>query len=95
MVPTSNQPAQMYGLAKTHKFDNINKIEIHKLKFRQIIAQIGTSTYKAAQVIAKYLQPLISDNPYIITNTQQFPEMIRNLPPTRKFVHQCSRQRYH
>ena len=83
MVPTSNQPAQLYGLAKTHKFDNIKNITPEMLKFRPIIAQVGTCTYKAAQVVAKYLQPLISDNPYIITNTQHFPDMLKKLPPLR------------
>ena len=83
MIPTSNQPAQLYGLAKTHKFEDINSIELDRLKFRPIIAQVGTCTYKAAQVIANYLQPLISDNPYIITNTQHFPKMIKDLPPLK------------
>ena len=59
MVPTSNLPAQLYGLAKTHKFEDINNINPKLLKFRPIIAQIGTCTYKAAQVVAKYLQPCL------------------------------------
>lgn len=80
MLPTSSQPAQMYGLAKTHKFENIADINIDQLKFRPIIAQVGTSTYKAAQVIANYLKPLISENTNIIKNTQSFPEMLKNQP---------------
>ena len=74
---------QLYGLAKTHKFENINNINPELLKFRPIIAQIGTCTYKAAQVVAKYLQPLISENPYIITNTQHFPDMTKQQPPLK------------
>ena len=84
MVPTLNQPAQLYGLAKTHKFEDINNINPELLKFRPIIAQIGTCTYKAVQVVAKYLQPLISENPYIITNTQHFPDMIKQQPPLKE-----------
>ena len=84
MVSTSNLPAQLYGLSKTHKFEDINNINPKLLKFRPIIAQIGTCTYKAAQVVAKYLQPLISENPYIITNTQHFPDMIKQQPPLKE-----------
>ena len=83
MSPSSNQPGQLYGLAKTHKFDDINDIEITKLKFRPIISQVGACTYKAAQVIAKYLQPLIAENGYIISNTQSFPDMLKQLPPLK------------
>ena len=68
-----NQPGQLYGTAKTHKFTNIDEITIDNLKFRPIIAQTGTYTYNAAQVIAKYLKPLCSGNNYIIRNTQEFP----------------------
>ncbi|XP_066934351.1 uncharacterized protein [Clytia hemisphaerica] len=81
MIPTANQPAQLYGLAKTHKFNNINNIDVRNLKFRPIIAQVGTCTYKAAQIIAKYLQPLLSENEYMINNTQKFPTMLKNQPP--------------
>ena len=73
MLPKSNQPGQLYGTAKTHKFTNIDEITIDNLKFRPIIAQTGTYTYNAAQVIAKYLKLLCSRNNYIIRNTQEFP----------------------
>ena len=39
------------------------------MKFRSIIAQTGTYTCSAAQVILKYLKPLYSWNNYIIRNT--------------------------
>lgn len=84
MYPSKNQPAQMYGQAKTHKFENMDQITTDKLKFRPIIAQTGTYTYKAAQIIAKYLKPLVSDNPYIINNTQQFPSMLKEQPPLQE-----------
>ena len=73
MLPKSNQPGQLYGTAKTHKFTNIDEITIDNLKFRPIIAQTGTYTYNAAQVIAKYLKPLCSGNNYIIRNNASFP----------------------
>ena len=43
------------------------------MNFRPIIAETGTYTYNAAQVIAKYLKPLCSGSSYIIRNMQEFP----------------------
>ena len=42
MYPSSNQPAQLYDTAKTHKFDDVNDITLNELKLRPIIAQPGT-----------------------------------------------------
>ena len=47
----SNEPAKMYGTAKARKFDRTDNIKIIKQKFRPIIDQTGTYTYKAAKVI--------------------------------------------
>ena len=69
MYPTSNQPAQLHGTAKTHKHGNIDEINVQSLNFRPIIAQTGTCTYNAAQVISNYLKPLYTCNEYIIGNT--------------------------
>ena len=55
MLSKSNQPGQLHGTAKTHKFTNTDKITTDNLKFRPIIAQTGTYNYNAMQVIAKYL----------------------------------------
>ena len=33
MYPHSNQPAKLYGTAKTHKFNNIQEMNKEKLKF--------------------------------------------------------------
>ena len=46
MLPRSNQPAHLYGTAKTNKFHDINEITVDSLKFRAIIAQTGTCMYK-------------------------------------------------
>ncbi|XP_066924595.1 uncharacterized protein [Clytia hemisphaerica] len=81
MYPSSSQPARLYGTAKTHKCEHLNDINLNDLKFRPIIAQTGTYTYKAAQVIGKYLKPLCSDNKYIIRNTQDFPKLLLDEPP--------------
>lgn len=81
MWPTSNQPARIYATAKTHKFEQLSEVNAKDLKFRPIIAQTGTYTYNAAQVIGKYLQPLVKDNRYIIRNTQDFPAILKSQPP--------------
>ena len=80
MKSSSNTPAQLYGTAKTHKFENISDVTVDSLKFRPIIAQTGTYTYNAAQVISEYLKPLYINNEYIIHNTQDFPNIIQNQP---------------
>ena len=76
MLPTSNQPGQLYGTAKTHTFSNTTDITADNLKFHPIIVQSGTYTCKAAQVIANYLKPPWSNNEYIIRSTQEFAKII-------------------
>ena len=81
MIASSNQPGQLFGTAKTHKFENNADINLENLKFRPIISQVGTYTYNAAKVIADYLKPLVAENDYMLTNTQDFADEIRNQPP--------------
>ena len=82
-------PAKMYGTPKTHKFDSTDNIELTKLKFRPIIGQTGTYTYKATKVISWYLKPLCGSE-YTIKGTQTFATLIKELPhlkKTRKMYH--------
>ena len=81
MTASAGQPGQLYGSAKTHKFENISDIKVENLKFRPIISQVGTFTHAAAQVIGNYLKPLVEDNEYMIKNTQDFAAIIRDQPP--------------
>ena len=81
MYPTSNQPAQLCGTAKTDKHENIDEINIQSLTFRPIIAQTGTCTYNAAQVISNFLKPLYTFNEYIIGNIQDFSKLIQEQSP--------------
>ena len=74
MLWKSNQPEQLYGTAKTHKLNSIEKIALDNLNFRPIITQSGTYTYNAEQVITDYLKYLCRYNDYIIKNTQEFPK---------------------
>ena len=81
MYPTSNQPAQLYGTAKTHKHKNIDEMNVQSLNFRPIIVQTGTCTYNAAQVISNYLKSLYTCNEYIIGNTHDFSNLIQEQSP--------------
>ena len=67
MQPDSNQPACLYGTAKTHKFETLEGITVANLKFRPIIDQTGTFKYNAAKVISDYLRPLCK-NEYSIND---------------------------
>ena len=82
-LPFSNQPGQLYATVKTHKFNNTADITVHNLNFHPIIAQSGTYTDNAAQVIANYLKLLCRDNEYIIRNTQEFAKTIREQDPLK------------
>ena len=59
---SSKHPAQLYGTAKTHKFDNINYVTVDSFKFRLKISQTRTYLYRTAQVISEYLKPLYENN---------------------------------
>ena len=79
MTSSAGQPGQLYGSAKTHKFDDISDINVEKIKFRPIISQVGTFTHAAAQVIGNYLKPLVDDNEFMIKNTQDFATIIMEI----------------
>ena len=50
------------------------------MNYHPIKDQTGTFTYKAAKLISNYLKSLRL-NEYSISDTQQFPNMLSNLPP--------------
>ena len=83
MRPKSNQPARLCATTKTHKFNNLDKVTVEKIKFRPIVDQTGTATYDAAKVIGEYLKPLAL-NEYKINDCLKFPDMIKELPPLQK-----------
>ena len=80
MKPDINQPAHLYGTAKTYKFETLEDITVANLKFRPIIDQTGTFTCNVAKVISDYLRPLCK-NDYSINDTQKFPSMLSSIPP--------------
>ena len=79
MLPSSHQPARFFATAKTNKFENINDITVDNLWLRLIIDQTGTCYYKTGKTITEYLKSL-KKNEFVITNTQQFPSMLNNVP---------------
>ena len=80
MRPIANQPAKLFATAKTHKFNNIEDINVDELKLRPIIDQTGTFTYNCSKVIPEYIKPLCQ-NEYSIKDTQRLSQMLRDLPP--------------
>ena len=58
MRPVRNQPDQLYGTAKTHKFEHLKDITPQNLKCDPTINQTGTFTYNAAKVASNYFKPL-------------------------------------
>ena len=83
MRPVCNRPGRLYASVKTHKFHNINEINLDQVKFRPIIDQTGTYTYNALQVISNYFKPLCI-NEFSIKDTLQFPQVLKDLPPLKE-----------
>ena len=75
--PTSNQPAFLYGTAKTHKFNNPGEITKENLKLRPIVSTCGTFYYETAKYLASYLLPL-TENEYSIKTTTDFANRLNN-----------------
>ena len=73
--PTSNQPAFLYGTAKTHKFQNSEQITKDNLKLRPIVSTCGTFYYETAKFLASYLLRL-TENEYSIKTTTDFAERL-------------------
>ena len=78
MIPSSHQPARFFTIAKIHKFENFDDINIKELKFRPIRDQTGKCYYKTGKVIEQYLKPL-TKNEFLINNTQDFPSMLNRV----------------
>ena len=72
LTPDGPNPARLYGLPKIHK-----KLENGLPKYRPIISQIGSATYK----LAKFLLPLIecsTINDYTIKDSFHFTSMLES-----------------
>ena len=80
MKPDSNQPARLYGTAKTHKPEFLDEITVANLKFRPIINQTRTFTYNAAKVMLDSLR-LLCKSEYSINDTQKFPNTLSSILP--------------
>ena len=78
MKPDSNQPACLYGIAKTHKLENLEEITLANLKFWPIIDHTGTILYNTGKVISDYLETSCK-NECFINDTQKFPSMLSSI----------------
>lgn len=58
-------------------FESTDMVTIQQLKFRSIVVQTGPCTCSSAQVLAEYLKSIVDENPYIISNTQDFPTIVK------------------
>ena len=76
-MPKSNQPALLYGTAKTHKFENFDEITINNLKLRPIINTCGTFYHETAKFFTYYLLPL-TESEYTIKSTMDFADQLKN-----------------
>ena len=72
---TGSNPARLYGLAKIHK-----ALENCTPKFRPIISQIGSPTYKLAKFLTKYITPHTS-NDYTLQDSFEFSSIIDKQNP--------------
>ena len=70
LSPDGPNPARLYGLPKIHKppVDGLPK-------YRPIISQIGSSTYKIAKYLLAFIQPLTM-NEYTVKDTFHFVSML-------------------
>ena len=50
LQPDSNQPARLYGTAKTRNFETLEDISVANLKFGPTIDQTGAFTYNAQKL---------------------------------------------
>ena len=72
LTPDGPNPARLYGLPKIHK-DLVNGLP----KFRPIISQIGSSTYKLAKFLLPFITPVVS-NKYTLSDSFKFISMLDN-----------------
>ena len=78
LKPDSSQTACLYGIAKTHKLENLEEITLANLKFWPIIDHTGTILYNTGKVISDYLETSCK-NECLINDTQKFPSMLSSI----------------
>ena len=71
---TSTQPARLPATAKTHKLTDTKKKNLNNLKLLPIIDQTGTRLYDCSNIIAQYLQILVTKE-YAISDTLSIPNI--------------------
>jgi hypothetical protein len=72
LTPDGPNPARLYGLPKIHK-----PLEDGLPKFRPIISQIGSSSYKIAKFLLKFITP-VTTNEFTLKDSFEFCSMLDN-----------------
>ena len=72
LLPDGPKPARLYGLPKIHK-----PIVDGLPKYRPIISQIGSATYKIAKYLLPFMEPLTT-NEYTVRDTFHFVSMLND-----------------
>ena len=70
LTPNGPNPARLYGLPKIHK-EPVNGLP----KYRPIISQIGSTTYKIAKFLLPFIEPYTT-NDYTVRDTFHFVSML-------------------
>ena len=73
LSPDGPNPARLYGLPKVHK-PTVDGLP----KFRPILSQIGSPTYKIAKFLLGFVQPFTT-NEYTVKDTFHFVSMLDSL----------------
>ena len=77
MRPSGSKPGVLYGLPKVHKSGT---------PIRPIISSIGTYNYNLAKFLAKLIEPVISDNSYILKDSFDFVNRVSDIGRNGEFV---------
>ena len=85
IYPTGSSPGKFYGTAKKHKLTPTGTID--DLPIRQIISNIGTTSYQLAKYLPKLLSPL-SKSEYTVDNNVEFIYNIKSekVPTGHSFI---------
>ena len=74
LYPTGSYPGKFYGTAKLHKIQPNGHVD--NLPIRQIVSNIGTTTYNLSKYLAKMLAPLRKSQ-YSLKTTKDFMNKIK------------------
>lgn len=87
IYPSGSNPGKFYGVAKIHKLNDNDVLDIRsidKVPIRPIISNIGTATYNTAKYLTKLLAPLAISE-YTVNSTNEFIKKISKVKPPKGY----------